>query len=223
MRRIGSRVKLPYKYGYPGDGYHYVQCDICGKKIRAKDAQIISDKFSDKANLLVCGDDFDKTNPQQYIRAFKERQIAHPRYIRSEGTDSFQVNANDDRVPSAPRHVQTLGGNTDGVELQWLGPEDVGSSAITGYHIKRSLPCGSVLDTVISNTGNTATYYLDTSADSTEEYGYAVAAINGAGTGPFSEEACYPPTQILPVQPYFITIDLKTLSDDGETFYLARQ
>lgn len=221
MRHIGSRIKLPYKNGYPGDGYHYAQCDICGKKMRAKDAQIISNKFSDKANLLVCGDDFDKTNPQQYIRAFKERQISHPRYIRSEGTDSFQVNTNDDRVPSAPRHVQIIGASSSGIELQWLGPEDTGSSAIIAYHIKRSLPCGSVMTTLIANTGNNSKYYLDTTGDSTREYGYTVAAINGAGTGAFSEEACYPASYVVPTKSYYITADSKTLSDDGTTYYLA--
>lgn len=181
-------IKLPYKNGYPGDGYHYVQCDICGKKMRAKDAQIISDKFSDKANLLVCGDDFDKTNPQQYIRAFRERQISHPKYIRSEGADSFQVNANDDRAPSAPRYLTTIGATASTAELQWLGPEDVGSSSISGYKIERESPVGGGFSTIVSNTSTVSTYYEDTGLSSSTQYNYRVSAINGAGTSSASNE-----------------------------------
>ena len=100
---------------YPGEGYYYVLCDICGTKIRAKEAILITDKYSDKANLLVCKADADKTNPQARIRARKDRIIDDSKFIRSEPVDStnFTSDAEDidnggsssigTRTPSTPR------------------------------------------------------------------------------------------------------------------------
>jgi len=69
---------------YPGDGYYYVLCDICGRKLRAKDAIYMSDKYNLHSKLLVCPEDADETNPQAYLKAFKDDQIDNPRLIRSE-------------------------------------------------------------------------------------------------------------------------------------------
>lgn len=221
-RRSGWNIKLPYRRGYPGDGYHYVQCDICGSKVRAKDAQIIPDKFSDKKNLIVCKDDVDKTNPQQYLRAFRERQISHPQYIRSEGSDVFLKDGSEDRLPSAPRYINVIGASSDGIELQWLGPEDVGSSGLIGYAIKRSSPCGGTQTVLIANTGSTATYYLDTTGSLTGNYGYSVAAINCFGTGAYSEENCFPPSYVVPSEAYLVTdAGVELVTDATTTTYIT--
>ena len=83
------KTKPLQNYRYPGDGYYYVLCDVCGKKLRARDAVYINDKYNLLSKLLVCKNDADKTNPQSYLRAFKDTQIDNPRLIRSEGEDQF--------------------------------------------------------------------------------------------------------------------------------------
>lgn len=74
---------------YPGDGYYYVCCDVCGSKIRARDAIEIMDKYNYLNRMVVCKDDADKTNPQNHPIILKDRNIAHPLKIRSEPTDTF--------------------------------------------------------------------------------------------------------------------------------------
>lgn len=82
-------IRLPHKHGYPGNGYYYVICDVCGKKMRARDSVLITDKYNYLNNMLVCKEDADKTNPQDQIKAVRERQIDNPKYIRTEGGDNF--------------------------------------------------------------------------------------------------------------------------------------
>lgn len=74
-------------YAYPGNGYYYVICDVCGKKTRFKDTVLIRDKYNYQNGLLVCKKDADKTNPQSYLRAKKERP--NPKSTRGEGPDVF--------------------------------------------------------------------------------------------------------------------------------------
>lgn len=76
--------KIPYNR-YPGDGYYYVICDICGRKVRYKDTMLIKDKYNFQNGLVVCLRDVDKTNPQAYLRARKERP--NPKITRGEGPD----------------------------------------------------------------------------------------------------------------------------------------
>ena len=83
------KTRLPHKHGYPGEQMYYVICDVCGGKYRAKDCVLVQDKFNLQHQMLVCKKDVDLTNPQQYIRAIRERQIDDPRFIRSEAPDVF--------------------------------------------------------------------------------------------------------------------------------------
>jgi len=216
---MANRFKNPHVY--PRDGMHYIYCDICGRKIRSGDSVLLTGYHSDKKNLVVCPDDADITNPQEFIRSFRERQISNPKYIRSEGADSFQDNPNDDRVPSAPRFLEVVGASASGIELSWFGPDDAGSSAIIGYSVQRSTPCGATYSTIKANTGSPLTSYTDTTGSITENYGYQVAAINGAGTGGYSEEACYPPS--FQAGGTYVTgeSDNVVLSEDGNSFVIA--
>lgn len=68
---------------YPGDGYYYILCDVCGGKVRLKDAIQVKDKYNFLNGLLVCKEDYEKTNPQAYLRARKERR--NPVISRGEG------------------------------------------------------------------------------------------------------------------------------------------
>ena len=188
-------------HSYPGNGYHYVICDICGFKVRAKETKLIQNKFHTLNGLLVCKKDYDEINPQAFLRAKRDTQIKNPRLIRSEGTDKFvfidtaaQIEGGDTsdpsgRSPGAPKYLTILGGAAASVELQWLGPDDNGSFAISGYKIERESPVGNGFSTLVSNTGSVATYYKDTTASASTQYNYRVSAINKNGTGSASNEA----------------------------------
>ena len=99
---MAYNTKLPHLRRHPGDGYHYVICDVCGKKLRAKDATLITDKFNLLYQLLVCEDDVEETNPQQYIKSIKEKQISDPKYIRSEPTDTFGTISSPSEIETGP-------------------------------------------------------------------------------------------------------------------------
>ncbi len=194
-------VKLPHKTGYPGEGMYYVLCDVCGKKMRARDAISINDKFNTLSKMLVCPQDVDKTNPQQYLKARRERQIRNPDLIRSEQTDNFafisspseieggDVSDPSGRNPSAPNYLTIFSSSATIVELIWKGPVDPGSSAIKGYKIERESPVGGGFSTVTADTGSVATYYKDTGLSASAVYNYRVSAVNNNGTGSTSNES----------------------------------
>jgi len=59
--------------------------------------------------MVVCKADADKTNPQDQIRAVRERQIDNPKYIRPESTNNFvfisdpsQIEDGDTSSPTIP-------------------------------------------------------------------------------------------------------------------------
>lgn len=193
-------IKLRHKSGYPGNGYYYVLCDVCGRKIRAKDTTIITDKYNYLHNMVVCKDDVDLTNPADQIRSVRERQIDNPRFIRSESTNSFVFASEPDeietpdpsdptgRVAGAPRHLTIIGASTSFVELQWLGPLDSGSSPATGYQIERENPIDGGFS-VIATTSTPAQYYKDETVSNNNQYNYRVSVVNDAGIGSPSNEA----------------------------------
>ena len=103
-----KRVNLPHKHGYPGDGYYYVLCDVCGVKMRAKDAIFINDKYNLFNQLLVCPADADETNPQSYIKSVRERQIDDPNLIRSQYNYRVSaLNGNGTSDPSKEASITT--------------------------------------------------------------------------------------------------------------------
>lgn len=182
-------------------GSYYVICDVCGRKLRQNQTVLIKDKYNLLNNMLVCKKDADKTNPQAYVRAVKERQIDSPKLIRSEGTDQFvfasevdeiyTADASDPtgRAPGVPRLLYIAGASSTQVELRWFGPEDSGSSAIKGYKVERESPTGGGFSTVIADTTSVATYYKDTTTSASTQYNYRVSAINDYTTGSVSNSA----------------------------------
>lgn len=196
-----AKISLIKGNNYPGDGFYYVLCDICGRKIRAKDAIYINDKFNLHSKLLVCKDDADETNPQTYIKAKTDRQLENPSIIRSEGSDRFvfidtaaQIEDGDTsdptgRNPGAPKQLSIVGGSASTVDLRWFGPDDSGSSVISGYKIERESPVGGGFSTLTSDSGSVATVYTDTTVSASTQYNYRVSAINNNGTGSASNEA----------------------------------
>ena len=190
------------KHNYPGDNYWYTLCDVCGSKIRAKDAIKVRDKYSTQNGLVVCKADLDKTNPQAYnIPMRKEKSITSKDLLRSESPDNFvfissvaEIEAGDSsdptgRSPSAPRHLITGEVSTTTIELYWQGPLDPGSSGISGYKIERETPVGGGFSTVTANTNTGALYYKDTGLTTGTVYNYRVSAVNDTGTSAVSNTA----------------------------------
>lgn len=191
----------PHINGYPGPNFHYVLCDICGRKLRARDAILVNDKYNYQNNMLVCPEDVDEVNPQIYIRAKRERHIENPRLIRPEPEHEFvfidsasEIESGDTSnesgdTPGAPRYLSILSVSSDEIELQWVGPIDSGGSGISGHKIERESPVDGGFSTLVSDTESVAGYYKDTGLTASTTYNYRVTAINRNGAGTASNEA----------------------------------
>lgn len=179
--------------GFPGDGYMYVICDVCGKKVRQRDTVVRKDKYNQQNNLVMCKDDVDKPQPSLRPIRIREKYRPNPSDVRSEPTDTYIVNANATRIPSAPTLLRAAGGSgvVEVVALSWIGPSDPGDSGIIGYVIWRET-IGAPGDIIISNTNSTATYYEDTTLNINSIATYKVSAINSSGMGPYSNIAYFP-------------------------------
>lgn len=178
---------------HPGPQGVYVICDVCGRKVRRSETQLIRDKWNFQNGLVVCKDDVDNVNLQVLPYKHKEKIVTAPKTLRSEPTDSYRTPDTDDRTPSAPQKLEARGATLgDDIELFWRGPLNPGTSQITGYLIERQSPQGGIWSVVSSNTQSGNTYYLDTAATTSGNYVYRIAAINGAGTGAYSNEFYFP-------------------------------
>lgn len=185
-----------------GPGWAYIYCDVCGAKIRQKDAVLITDRYNTQYGLLVCKADVDRTNQQNIPLGTKETQVQNPRLLSSEPPDTIIENPNDDRVPSAPQNVAaTVHPLNSTVVLNWQGPQDNGSGPIIGYNIYRAFPQFTGLELLVDNTNSTATYYEDTTAYISQYYTYVIRAINTFGIGPASDNT-YFPTLLPDITPY---------------------
>ena len=84
-------------------------------------------------------------------------------------------------VPDAPTSLSVSAvAETPNASLSWSAPSGTGGSALTGYAIKRG---GTV---IVSDTGDTATSYVDGDTSENTSYTYTVAAVNAAGVGAYS-------------------------------------
>jgi hypothetical protein len=91
--------------------------------------------------------------------------------------------------PSAPANLQVTAG--DGVvTLTWQAPEQIGTSAITGYKIYRGTSSGA--ETYLGSVGNVTTF-TDTGLTNGQVYFYKVEAVSSAGDGDLSQEATVTP------------------------------
>ncbi len=178
---------------HPGSGYNYVICDICGKKLRSKDAHLVTAKYSPFKGCLVCANCVDEKNDKDRPYIPRVEKPLNPTFIRSEPADQYVVNENSDRLASKPRNlIVTLDPIEDYIQLTWDGASDPGSGMIIGYQITRANPQLSYESIVEDNTNSAATYYLDTTADIDEEYTYTVRAITDVGDGAISDYGYYP-------------------------------
>src|SRR5207245_2845739 len=93
-------------------------------------------------------------------------------------------------MPSAPQNLQATAGIRN-VTLSWQAPSSNGGSPITNYKIYRSISSGT--ETLLTTVGN-VTSYTNTGLASGHTYFYKVAAVNGIGTSPQSNEASAAPS-----------------------------
>lgn len=178
---------------HPGRGHVKVICDVCGGEFYQKDTVRVTNKYNTQQGLVVCFKDLDEINEQVLPNNHTDKPISSPEVLRPERPPTLETNLNDDRLPGPPRVPFTQANPiTDTIDLLWQGPEDPGSSVIVGYLIERASPQLSTYRVVTPDTNSAATYFNDTSADTSIEYSYRVAAINGFGTGPFSEDFYWP-------------------------------
>jgi len=89
-------------------------------------------------------------------------------------------------APSAPTGLGATPGNAQ-VALSWTA-----SSGATSYNVYRGTAAGAESGTAIA-TGITLTSYTDSSVANGTLYFYKVAAVNGGGTSPLSNEASATP------------------------------
>ncbi|MDE1812707.1 MAG: fibronectin type III domain-containing protein [Thaumarchaeota archaeon] len=105
------------------------------------------------------------------------------------GGDAFAVSVGGTATaPQPPTNLSASAISSSQINLSWSAPSDNGGSTITGYQIERS-PDGSTWNTIVSNTGSTATTYSDTGLTASTAYTYRVSTINGVGTSSPSNTA----------------------------------
>jgi len=107
--------------------------------------------------------------------------------------------------PSAPRLLNATPGDSQ-VTLSWLAPIYNGTAPIENYAIYRGATSGG--EAYLTTTGNVLSY-VDSGLANGVMYCYTVAAINSAGQGPNSTEACTSPVAV-PSEP----LDLQATAGD---------
>ena len=95
------------------------------------------------------------------------------------------------QAPGAPVGLTARAVGTSRIDLSWSAPRNTGGAPILGYRIEASSDGGSTWDIIIrrntNSKGTTASDVMNLQPATTRHY--RVAAINTAGTGPFSNVA----------------------------------
>lgn len=119
-----------------------------------------------------------------------------------EGPKSNEVSATPATVPRAPTGLTAVAGDEQ-ITLTWSAPSDDGGSSIRNYMIYRGTSSGG--ETLLITIGNVLSY-VDTGLTNGVTYYYQVAAVNGVGEGPKSNEANATPVAPSVNQPPVCTI-----------------
>ncbi|MDE0258506.1 MAG: fibronectin type III domain-containing protein [Gammaproteobacteria bacterium] len=93
------------------------------------------------------------------------------------------------QAPGAPVGLTAREVGTSRIDLSWSAPRNTGGAPILGYRIEASDDGGSTWRIVRRNTNSRGTTFSDVNLQPATTRHYRVAAINTAGTGPFSNTA----------------------------------
>ena len=91
--------------------------------------------------------------------------------------------------PDKPTGLTARAIGTSRIDLLWNAPRNTGGARILGYRIEASDDGGDTWRIVRRNTSSTGTSFSDVNLQPATTRHYRVAAINQAGTGPFSNPA----------------------------------
>lgn len=86
-------------------------------------------------------------------------------------------------LPGSPINLTPVGSTPTSVTFSWSPPVDTGGVPIDDYEVYRESSPGSGIWTALARTGGASSYTATGLAENTS-YGWRVAAINAAGTGP---------------------------------------
>ena len=107
-------------------------------------------------------------------------------------------------APSKVTGLTVSNPSVDSLDLSWSTPSANGF-AIEGYKIERESPIGGGWSTIVADTGNTNTTYVDEGLSAGTQYNYRISAINEGGIGspsdPVSDITLTTPPTLLIVNP----------------------
>ena len=94
------------------------------------------------------------------------------------------------QAPGAPFNLTARAVGTARIDLSWSAPRNTGGAQILGYRIEASDDGGRTWNIIVRrNTNSRGTTFSDVNLQPATTRHYRVAAINTAGTGPFSNTA----------------------------------
>ena len=95
----------------------------------------------------------------------------------------------DPDLPGAPSGLTARAAGTSQIDLSWTAPRNTGGAPIRGYRVEASDDGGATWRILRRATNSAATTFSDLNLDPATTRHYRVAAINIAGTGPYSNAA----------------------------------
>jgi fibronectin type 3 domain-containing protein len=106
-----------------------------------------------------------------------------------EGPPSNEVSTTPATVPSAPRNLRAIPGDTV-VTIQWTGPQNDGGSPVTNFRIYRGTTSANLAFVTMIGPFDS---YTDEGRLNDQIYYYQVSAVNRVGEGPRSDQTSATP------------------------------
>ncbi len=129
-----------------------------------------------------------------------------------------RVSATTSSLPGRPTRLRAEARGPSTIALEWNAPS--GGGSVTGYTIEWSSTGRSGWQSLVANTRNARTTYTDTRLDPGTTRYYRVAAINSAGTGPWSAVASATTEVTVPGAPTRLTATAPIGEEGTEQIHL---
>lgn len=161
---------------------------------------VIFDAGAAKTQWIVSPDRLEITNTDEgtLLWDFPRTDIEADNWELYNGDGVYELNGTendygyffsyDPDVPDPPTNLIAVTDVSD-IDLDWNAPIFEGYNPVIGYKIERESPIGGGFLTLVANTGNTNTFYEDTTVSAGVEYNYRVRALNSAGESLPSNES----------------------------------